>query len=181
MPIQEITSATHHVLFRSTGPGRSEMALADTERFSGNRDFILRYRLAGETIVTGLLLYQGRDENFFLLMAEPPRAVATDEIPAREYIFVVEFRDPARVSVGYVQETDGDLVTCFALQLFNVVALDGTGRGHQLSAATLPEFSRALQFIGRRPGWRTAAAASLACPRSSPVASIVLLTDGSSR
>ena len=49
------------------------MALADTERFSGNRDFILRYRLAGERISSGLLLYQGRDENFFLLMAEPPR------------------------------------------------------------------------------------------------------------
>ena len=28
-------------------PGRAEMALADSERFSGNRDFILRYRLAG--------------------------------------------------------------------------------------------------------------------------------------
>ena len=73
VPIQEITSPTHHVLFRSTGQGRSEMTLADSERFSGNRDFILRYRLAGETIQSGLLLYQGRDENFFLLMAEPPR------------------------------------------------------------------------------------------------------------
>ena len=73
VPIQEIASTTHDVLFRSTGQGRSEMALADTERLSGNRDFILRYRLAGETISSGLLLYQGRDENFFLLMAEPPR------------------------------------------------------------------------------------------------------------
>src|SRR6185436_1324833 len=57
VPIQEIASDTHHVVFRATGQGRSHMALADTERFSGNRDFILRYRLAGETISSGLLLY----------------------------------------------------------------------------------------------------------------------------
>ena len=47
--------------------GRAEIMLADSERLSGNRDFILRYRLAGAEIASGLLLYQGRDENFFLL------------------------------------------------------------------------------------------------------------------
>ena len=66
------------------------MALADSERLSGNRDFILRYRLAGQEIGSGLLLYQGRDENFFLLMAEPPQAVVPDEVPPREYIFVLD-------------------------------------------------------------------------------------------
>jgi Ca-activated chloride channel homolog len=60
------------------------------ERFSGNRDFILRYRLAGRTIGSGLLLYQGTDENFFLLTAQPPQSVTPDELPAREYIFVVD-------------------------------------------------------------------------------------------
>jgi Ca-activated chloride channel family protein len=36
------------------------------------------------------LLYQGEQENFFLLMAQPPQRVATENIPAREYIFVVD-------------------------------------------------------------------------------------------
>jgi Ca-activated chloride channel homolog len=90
IPIQEIASPSHDVVFRPIEQGRTEMALADGERFSGNRDFILRYRLAGETISSGLLLYQGRDENFFLLMAEPPQAVTADEIPSREYIYVVD-------------------------------------------------------------------------------------------
>ncbi len=66
------------------------MTLAESDRFSGNRDFILRYRLAGEEIASGLLLYQGRDENFFLLMAEPPQVVQPDEVPSREYIFVLD-------------------------------------------------------------------------------------------
>src|SRR5262245_41510371 len=80
MPIQEIASPTHHLVVHSSGQGRAEIALADSERFSGNRDFILRYRLAGEKIGSGLLLYQNGDENFFLLMAEPPRVVSTDEV-----------------------------------------------------------------------------------------------------
>ena len=46
--------------------------------------------MAGEEIASGLLLYQGRNENFFLLMAEPPRVVEPDEVPSREYIFVLD-------------------------------------------------------------------------------------------
>ena len=60
------------------------------ESEGGNRDFILRYRLAGERIASGLLLYQGPDEGFFLVMAQPPARVAASDIPPREYIFVVD-------------------------------------------------------------------------------------------
>ncbi len=38
---------------------------------------IVRYQLAGAAISTGLLLHQGEDENFFLLMAQPPERVTT--------------------------------------------------------------------------------------------------------
>src|SRR6185503_12514409 len=56
----------------------------------GNTDFILRYKLAGERIASGVLLYQGPDEGFFLVMAQPPERVAAADIPPREYIFVVD-------------------------------------------------------------------------------------------
>ena len=90
VPLQELASATHQVVVRSSTAGRADIILADSERLSGNRDFILRYRLAGAEIASGLLLYQGRDENFFLLMAEPPQAVEPSEMPRREYIFVLD-------------------------------------------------------------------------------------------
>ena len=66
------------------------MSLDDADPFQGNRDFVLRYRLAGQQIASGLLLFQGQDENYFLYMAQPPQRVATDAIPPREYIFVVD-------------------------------------------------------------------------------------------
>ena len=85
--------------------GRADMTLADAERFSGNRDFVLRYRLAGETIMSGLLLYQGGGENFFLLMAEPPQAVASDDDSAAR-IRVCDRRLglDVRLSAGHGQE-----------------------------------------------------------------------------
>ena len=56
VPFQELTSPTHQIAVRNSGPGRAELQLADAERLGGNRDFILRYRLAGQKIGAGLLL-----------------------------------------------------------------------------------------------------------------------------
>ena len=164
------------------------MALADTERFSGNRDFILRYRLAGETISSGLLLYQGRDENFFLLMAEPPQTVAADEVPPREYIFVLDVSGSMN---GFPLDTGkklmGDLVNVLRpSDTFNVVVFaSGTETWSSVSLpATRPNLSRALQFIGAKNGGggtRLLGALQLAgsLPRQPGVSrSIVLLTDG---
>lgn len=164
------------------------MALADSERFSGNRDFILRYRLAGQQISSGLLLYQGQDENFFLLMAEPPQAVAPDAVPAREYIFVVDVSGSMN---GFPLDTGkklmGDLVNVLRpSDTFDVVVFaDGSETFSPASVpATRPNLLRALQFIGRKDGGggtRLLAALeqAVAIPRQPNVSrSIVLLTDG---
>ena len=188
MPLQEISSPSHHVLFRPAGAGRTEMMLADTERVAGDRDFILRYQLAGQTISSGLMVYQGRDENFFLLLAEPPRAVAADALPPREYIFVV---DVSGSMSGFPLDTGKKLMTDLARVLrpadtFNVVVFaDGTETFSPVSVpATGANVARALQFVGRKDGGggtRLLAALqrAVSLPRQPAVSrSIVLLTDG---
>jgi Ca-activated chloride channel family protein len=188
MPIQELASPSHQLVVRSSGQARAEMALADSERLSGNRDFILRYRLAGRKISSGLLLYEGGDENFFLLMAEPPQAVATDDVPAREYIFVVDVSGSMN---GFPLDTGkklmGDLVNVLRpSDTFNLVLFaDGSETFSPASVpATRPNLTRALQFIGRKDGGggtRLLAALerAVAIPRLPAVSrSIVLLTDG---
>jgi len=57
---------------------------------SNKKDFIFDYRLMGEAIETGILLHEGKEENFFLAMIQPPKRPSFDAIPAREYIFVVD-------------------------------------------------------------------------------------------
>ena len=65
-------------------------SIKPTEKQGGNRDYIIQYRLTGDQIESGLLLYKGKDENFFLAMVQPPKRVVTEQIPPREYVFIVD-------------------------------------------------------------------------------------------
>ena len=188
VPLQELTSSSHQVVVRSSNAGRADLVLADSERLGGNRDFILRYRLAGEEIASGLLLFQGRDENFFLLMAEPPLAVEPNEMPRREYIFVI---DVSGSMYGYPLDTAKQLMTDLANVLrpsdvFNVVVFaDGSETFSPTSvAATRFNLNRALQFVGRKSGGGgtrllDGLRRAVALPREPATSrSVVLVTDG---
>jgi len=188
VPFQELTSPTHQLTVRTSGPGRAELQLADAERLGGNRDFILRYRLAGQKIGAGLLLYQGRDENFFLLMAEPPQAVARDEIPPRDYVFVV---DVSGSMYGFPLDTAkkllGDLVNVLRpTDTFNIVVFESGFEVFSRASvpATTPNLQRALQFIGSKQGGGgtrllNGLQRAVQLPRERGLSrSVVLLTDG---
>jgi Ca-activated chloride channel family protein len=92
--IKEIRSATHAIDIRKNNDDQhADVALAQSGAPANNRDFVLDYRLAGEKIESGLMLYKGQGENaenFFLAMIEPPKSVAANTISPRDYIFVVD-------------------------------------------------------------------------------------------
>jgi Ca-activated chloride channel family protein len=93
MPIEEVLCPSHRtrVEWQDLSSARIELDAAESDGGNpGDRDYILRYRLQGEQVETGLLLYPGKEESFFLLMVQPPRRVAPDQIPPREYIFVLD-------------------------------------------------------------------------------------------
>jgi len=187
VPIQELDSPSHQLDVRAAGL-RMEITLADSERLSGNRDVVLRYRLAGAEIASGLLLNQGRDENFFLLMAEPPQTVQPDQIPPREYIFVVDVSGSMHgFPLDTAKKLMGDLVNLLRpSDTFNIVVFaDGSDTFSPASVpATRPNLTRALQFIGQKNGGggtRLLAALerAVAVRRQPSVSrSIVLVTDG---
>ena len=154
VPLHDLASPSHQVDVHQTSAERSEITLAESDRLAGNRDFILRYRLAGEEITSGLLVYQGRDENFFLLMAEPPRVVEPDDVPSREYIFVLDVSGSMN---GFPLDTAKKLMSDLANVLrpsdtFNIVVFaDGSSTFSPLSVpATRANLIRALQFIGQK-------------------------------
>lgn len=186
--LQDLASPSHQLDVRSISAGRSEITLAGSDGLAGNRDFILRYRLTGEEITSGLLLYQSRNENFFLLMAEPPRVVEADEVPPREYIFVLDVSGSMN---GYPLDTAKKLMSDLANVLrpsdrFNIVVFaDGSATFSPVSVpATRPNLTRALQFVGQKKGGggtRLLAALeqAVAIPRQAETSrSIVLVTDG---
>ena len=90
VPIQELKSATHAMRTYWNSSTSATLMYDTAETDPGNRDFILEYRLRQGEIISGLMQFEGEDENYFLLLAEPPDRVIPEQIPPREYIFVVD-------------------------------------------------------------------------------------------
>lgn len=90
IPVQEAACDTHLTDILWEDASRAEINLSDAETSCGDRDFILKYRLSGKEITSGLMLYEGDEENFFLLTVQPPKRVQPAQVPPREYIFVVD-------------------------------------------------------------------------------------------
>ncbi|HSS78277.1 MAG TPA: VIT domain-containing protein, partial [Thermoanaerobaculia bacterium] len=133
MPIDEVISPSHQTRIDWQDRNTARVQLDPAETSGGNRDYILHYRLAGKQVQTGLLLYPGQpgqDENFFLLMVQPPHRVETQQIPPREYVFVLDVSgsmrgfplDTAKVLIG---ELIGGLRPS---DRFNVLLFSGASR-----------------------------------------------------
>jgi len=188
VPIQDLSCVSHKISPQWLSPTIAQLALDETDQFQGNRDFVLRYRLTGEQIASGLLLYQGKDENFFLYMAQPPERVKNADIPAREYIFVVDVSGsmdgfPLNTAKRLLRDLIGQLRPT---DLFNVVLFAGDSAA--LSAKSLPadqqNISKAIRLIERQRGsggteLLAAVKQAMSIPREANVSrSIVLVTDG---
>jgi Ca-activated chloride channel family protein len=90
MKIQQLDSPSHAIKSSFGANNMNATVSLDNGAATGNKDFVLRYRLAGDDIASGLLLFPGAKENFFLMMVQPPRRPAIEQIPAREYVFIID-------------------------------------------------------------------------------------------
>ncbi len=90
IPLAKVWAPSHEVKIKKESSDGAKILLSPKEKKGGNRDFILRYTLQGKAIHTGLLLYPGEEEKFFLLMLEPPERVNMKMVPPREYVFIVD-------------------------------------------------------------------------------------------
>ena len=189
MPISGLESPSHAIHARWSDSANAAFALDSGERQGADRDFILRYRLQGDRVQAGLMLYRGRDENFFLLMLQPPKRVEPARVPPREYVFVV---DVSGSMDGYPLETAKSLMRDLVGHLrptdtFDLITFAGTSAlwSDRPLSATPENVERAIAFLdglGAGGGTELLAAVRQAMalpaddgPRSR---SIVIVTDG---
>jgi Ca-activated chloride channel family protein len=188
LPLRDLSCPSHSITPQWLSPTVANITLDNKDQNQGNRDFILRYRLAGEQIASGLLLYQGKDENFFLYMAQPPQRVASADIPAREYIFVVDVSGsmdgfPLNTAKRLLQDLIGQLRPT---DLFNVVlfAGDSTVLSPKSLQANQQNIAKAIRLIEQQRGsggteLLEAVKRAMSIPREPNVSrSVALITDG---
>ena len=87
LPISRVR--TSHDVQVSYGARDASLTL-EPDPAHGNRDLIVHYALSDDEIQSGLMLYPGGDEQFFLMMVEPPARVQPRDLVSREYLFILD-------------------------------------------------------------------------------------------
>jgi Ca-activated chloride channel family protein len=188
IPLKEVGSPSHAVQVRFDGAQQAHIELPREGGNEANRDFILRYRLAGASIESGILLFEGARENYFLAMIEPPQRVTPAQIPARDYVFIVDVSGSMH---GFPLDITKQLMRNLLTRLrptdtFNVLLFSGSSL--VLADAPLPAIAenvrRGVAFIDSQQGGGStellpALRRALALPGADDRArSIVIATDG---
>ena len=156
LPIQNVACTSHQVNIQYDGPSHASIKLDPSDKSGGNRDFILKYQLAGGKVQSGLLLFEGEKEKFFLLMLQPPKRVTVSQIPPREYIFIVDvsgsmYGFPLDISKKLLKDLIGNLRPT---DKFNVLLFSGGSSlmSEQSLPATSENIHRAINLIDRQRG-----------------------------
>ena len=188
VPVEDMACTTHKVKANWPDKSRATIGLDPSETDGGNRDFILKYRLTGKQISSGLMLYEGQDENFFLLTVQPPRRISAADIAPREYIFVVDVSGSMH---GFPLEISKNLLRNLIAGLrptdqFNVVLFSGASQLMSPRSVTAGEdhIQQAIRLIDRQQGGGgtelcAALKTAMSIPRSETMSrSIIVVTDG---
>ena len=189
MPVRDISSHTHKIKVADHGIAGADVLLDANETKDGNRDFILRYQLSGEETNAGVLLYSDGKEQFFICMAQPPKRPAADQIPPREYIFVLDVSgsmngNPMDVAKKLLRNLVAGLRPT---DQFNIILFAGTSNllSDKSLKANTENVEKAVAFIDRQEGSGStellpALQRALKLPREGKALSrsVVVVTDG---
>lgn len=186
--ITDMECKSHSLNVDFSSESSAQLRLADPEHYAGDRDFILNYKLTGEELSSGLMLYTGEEENFFMLTVQPPERYAAEDIPPREYIFVL---DVSGSMYGYPLDTAKDLIKDLVSNLrktdsFNLILFSSDI--YQMAPESLPatrkNIKAAMKLIDEQEGGggtmlSTALNSALASSRDENMArNIITITDG---
>lgn len=156
VPISSLTCNSHEISTEWNENTTAHVSLANPADYAGNRDFILDYKLTDAEIGTGLVTSQYGEENFFMLMVQPPERVEVEEIPPREYIFVL---DVSGSMSGFPLETAKKLINNLVSGLretdtFNLILFSGTS--YKMSSRSVPateeNINKAVSLINEQKG-----------------------------
>lgn len=188
VPIGELTCKSHEITVTKDNESTALVTLANPADYAGNRDFILKYKLTGESVQSGAVLTRGDSENFFMLTIQPPEHYTAEDIPPREYIFLLDVSGSMN---GYPLDTGKQLIRDLVTGLretdtFNLILFSGASS--QMSEKSLPateeNIRQAIDLIDKQEGGggtelAPAVEDAISIPKDDDTArSIVIITDG---
>lgn len=89
VPIQQFDSRNHKIQTRALSPTRTRVTLDPADNIP-NRDFVLRYQIAGDAVKPALVAQRDGSGGYFTLMLFPPRLL--NDLPRQplEFVFTID-------------------------------------------------------------------------------------------
>ncbi|HEY6968514.1 MAG TPA: VIT domain-containing protein [Candidatus Angelobacter sp.] len=87
--VTDVGSTSHKISSQRTGADSFHVQLAD-DAVLANKDFILKYKIAGPNISDAVLTHADKSGGYFTLILQPPEKVPDNAVVPRELIFVLD-------------------------------------------------------------------------------------------
>lgn len=150
MELLDLRSVLHEVTTNRQGGGRATITLANRTEIP-NKDFILRYRTATDSIGDAFLVHTDQRGSYFTLVLQPPRRVLPEEAMPKEMIFVI---DRSGSMSGFPIEKAKETMRLCIQQMnpndtFNLLSFSGgTGRCFNRPVPNTPQNrEKALRYL----------------------------------
>ena len=155
MPIVAVNSVTHETEVQQINEKHSVVHLKDNATIP-NKDFLLTYRVAGDTINDAVLAHRSERGGFFTLILQPPQRVTAEDVMPKELVFVL---DTSGSMSGFPIETAKQtlnlaLNNLYPHDTFNVITFSGDTEVlfPEPVPATPDNLQRARIFLERQQG-----------------------------
>jgi len=89
VPIDGFVSKTHAITLDCPAKSRA-VATLKNEAVLANKDFILRYEVAGAKIEDAILTHQADKSGFFTMILQPPERFTVEDVTPKELVFVID-------------------------------------------------------------------------------------------
>lgn len=89
VPVGDVESTSHKIFADRTGPDSYHVKLAD-DLVLPDKDFILKYKVAGAGISDAVLAHSDKSGGYFTLILQPPEKPAEETLVPRQLIFVLD-------------------------------------------------------------------------------------------
>lgn len=155
LAIDNVASKTHSVSIDRPSVGRAHIKLNDQTTIP-NKDFILRFDVAGTAIQDALLTHRLTKGGFFTMILQPPERVTVEDVTPKELVFVL---DTSGSMSGFPIEKAKEtmkmaLDNLYPADTFNLITF--AGDTHILFKepvpATAENLKRAQEFLSSRAG-----------------------------
>ena len=155
VPIVAVNSETHETEVQQIDERHTVVRLKDQDTIP-NKDFVLTYRVAGDSINDAVLAHRSERGGFFTLILQPPQRVSPEDVMPKELVFVL---DTSGSMSGFplekAKETmDLALSTLYPHDTFNLITF--AGDTEILFPAPVPatpeNLNKAKKFLASRNG-----------------------------